>query len=126
MMISEYKEDLTEAKKDLAQSKELVKNAELKVETALNKKQRREAIEELSSAKKLRAQEQSQVDKVERAIDNANRQRLSAMRNAPIESKDEQEINDAKKEAYATQAQAELEIHHFSKQLEEAPTRYQR
>lgn len=125
MAVSEYKEDLVEAKKDLAKSKELVKDAQMKVETALNRKQRREALEELSSAKRTRAQEQRQVDKVKSAIDGANREKLSALRNAPIESKDDDEILQSKKDAYSSQAQAELELHHFKKQLVDAPNRYQ-
>ena len=43
MAVDEYKESLVEAKKDLSKAKELVKEAQLKTETAMNKKQRREA-----------------------------------------------------------------------------------
>lgn len=126
MAVDDYRESLTEAKSDLTRANELVKEAKLKTETALNKKQRREAYEELSSAKKVRAQQQSIVDQTKRAIDIYTHKKLQAMRDAPIESKDEEEIIQAKRESYAAEAAADLEIEGYKKQMVQAPTRSMR
>lgn len=48
------------------------------------------------------------------------------MRDAPIESKDEEEIIQAKRESYAAEAAADLEIEGYKKQMVQAPTRSMR